>query len=316
MITWGINALSHDASIAVFNDHDMISHRRSQEFSGITADPGLDSELVNHMLRFGIPDRVYWYEQPWLKKLRQLRAGQFNLALSLKELPRVYLDRWLPKETEIHYTMHHHSHASAGYYTSDFDQAAVVVIDAIGEFDSQSIWLGKGDNLTCLWRRTYPYSLGLFYSAFTELIGFRPVQQEHLLQQLSLQGDANRYLSLVSKYLDRNLHKGIWDWPYDINESDCKDIAASVQFVFELAVTEVMQRAQRLTNSQNLVYVGGCAMNRQYNQGLPDSWAKLWSHPWPGDASTALGAVLAHTRKRIKLDNPQITHLKVSNDNN
>lgn len=316
MITWGINALSHDASIAVFSDLELVSHRRSEEFSGVIADPNLDPELVNHMLRFGIPDRVYWYEQPWLKKLRQLRAGQFNLALSFRELPRVYLDRWLPKETRIHYTLHHHSHASAGYYTSDFDQAAVVVIDAIGEFDSQSIWLGRGDDLTCVWRRTYPYSLGLFYSAFTELIGFRPVQQEYLLQQLGLQGDPNRYLGLVLRYLDRNLHKGIWDWPHDINESDRKDIAASVQFVFELEVEQVMQRARTLTDSENLVYVGGCAMNTEYNRGLTDTWARLWSHPWPGDASTALGAVLARTQRRIQLKNPHITHLKVHNDHN
>ena len=76
MITWGISANSHDAAIAVFCDEKLVFASHSERFSGIKNDRDLCHELVEYAKRWGDPDRVYWYENPYFKTLRQLFAGQ------------------------------------------------------------------------------------------------------------------------------------------------------------------------------------------------------------------------------------------------
>ena len=113
MITWGINALNHDASISVFDNDGLIKHKLSYDFSKIKGDMHLDNKLVEFCLNYGSPDLIYWYEKPWLKKLRQLRAGQYIDCFTLKDIPRVYLKKFNLRNP-IKYTSHHHSHAAAG----------------------------------------------------------------------------------------------------------------------------------------------------------------------------------------------------------
>lgn len=310
MIEWGINALNHDASIAVFIDKKLQFHRRSSEYSGIIGDSDLNTEVIDNALRLGLPNKIYWYERPFIKKIRQLYAGQYKLAFNINEFPKRYLDRWL-SDYSIVYNDHHLSHAAAGYYTSPFEEAAVVVIDAIGEWTSMSIWLGKGNKLNCLWKDSYPKSLGLFYSAFTQLIGLKPTKEEFILQQLSQHGDRNRYLAEVLKRYNKNLHKGVLDWPYKIYPEDHKDIAAAVQFVFELEVGSIMLKAKKLTGNNNLVYMGGCAMNSQYNKRLIEEWNNIWSLPWPGDASSSVGAWCAKNKIRVNYPNKVVKHLTI-----
>ena len=74
MIVWGINALNHGSSLAVFKDNRLLSNKFS-------VDDELSSDIIQDALSCGKPDRVFWYEQPWLKKARQLRAGQWNSHL-------------------------------------------------------------------------------------------------------------------------------------------------------------------------------------------------------------------------------------------
>ncbi len=298
MIQWGINALNHGSSLAVFVEGELRYWDKS------TKDE-LPSDVKKRALDSGSPTDVYWYERPWVKKMRQLRAGQYSTAMDLSVLPSRYIKRERWTWTKLHYTPHHASHAAAGYYTSPFDQAAVVVLDAIGEFECASIWHGQGDNLRKLWSRSYPHSLGLFYSAFTKLISLEPIKQEHLLQQMASNGDSVRYYETVKGYvngqvsLTRNLHRGVQDWPYSINTlQDQCDIAAAVQQVFEEQVVSVMQSAQALTGSTNLVYMGGCAMNSRANRLFNDDWQKTWSLPDPGDGASSIGAVLYHTKQR------------------
>lgn len=310
MIEWGINALNHDASIAVFDNNELLFHRRSSEYSGKQGDPNLNEDIVGNALRFGYPDKIYWYERPWIKKTRQLRAGQFYWAANIFELPSMYLQDFII-ETPISYTAHHLSHAAAGYYTSPFNHCAVVVIDAIGEWESMSIWQGSHNELKKLWSRSYPESLGLFYSAFTKLIGLKPTQEEHLLQKLSNEGDASRYYNEVKKRYAQNLHRGVTDWPYEIDDMAKRDIAASVQQVFEERVDEIMTLAQNLTGSKSLVYMGGCAMNSKYNQRLEEKWQFTWSLPWPGDASSAVGAWAAKKKIRVDYSKGLVKHLNI-----
>lgn len=317
MITWGINALNHDASIAVFDNSNFIDHKLSSEFSGLKGDYKLHIDLIQYCKQYGNPDRIVWYERPWLKKTRQLYAGQFKTVLDLEEIPKIYLKK-NHINAPIKYTSHHHSHAAAGYYTSPFKEAAVVVLDAIGEWETCTIWHGVGNNLTKVWSRNYPTSLGLFYSAFTKFIGFTPVKEENLFQKLSVKGNPNTYYDYVKNYFDNtlnlkfNLHQGIKDWPFDpeLKKQDKADIAAAVQKVFEEQTNQIMILAQTITGSHNLVYMGGCAYNTLYNNSLVKKWNKVWSIQYPGDAGTSIGAVLAHTKKRIKYNYP-VKHITI-----
>jgi carbamoyltransferase len=298
MIHWGINALNHGSSLAVFKEGKLVSQTTSKHNE-------LDSLQIVPALNYGAPDRIFWYERPWIKKARQLYAGQYSTALDMSVLPKRHLTQF--KYANVSYTPHHASHAAAGYYTSPFNHCAVVVLDAIGEFECATIWNCVHGEMTKVWSRSYPHSLGLFYSAFTKLVGLEPIKQEFLLQQMSDQGDPMRYYYDVLTYIDdlvvarKNMHRGIQDWPHPINNLDDQcDIAAAVQTVFTEQVHHVMTTAKLLTNADCLVYMGGCAMNSKANKIVVEpKWQHIWSLPNPGDPSSSIGAVLYHTKQRV-----------------
>ena len=186
MIVWGIVGNSHDASLAVFKQ-GQVSLRQGHEtlelkwaalakdFSGVEHDPNLNWTIVSAARQYGEPDKVIWYEKPFLKTLRQLRAGQGWLwkENNIKK----YLAQWDIK-CPIEYTLHHHSHAAYGYYTSGYDNASILCVDSIGEFQTLTIWQGEGNELNLVHKQTYPDSLGLFYSAMTQRCGLVPQRDE------------------------------------------------------------------------------------------------------------------------------------------
>lgn len=312
MIYWGMNALNHGSSLSVVRNDELLFHKfdKSDE---------LESSTFRSAKNYGGPAAIFWYEKPWLKKLRQVTAGQYSTAADMSVLPRKYLYANGLHYARLRYTAHHASHAAAGYYTSPFDRCVIVVLDAIGEFECATIWQGQNNGLTKLWSRSYPNSLGLFYSAFTKLIGYEPIIEEYRLQQDSHLGDPYRYHKEVSNYFDGtvkitvNLHRGVRDWPYEITDQQQRyDIAAAVQKVFEEQVDTVMMIAKNLTGCDSLVYMGGCAMNSRYNGKLSDRWQRVWSLPNPGDPSSSLGAVLYHTRQRVSADKLGVVkHLEI-----
>lgn len=318
MITWGINALNHDASIAVVNNGDLLFWKRSSEYSNVRGDERLHPRLIKEAYDAGIPNNIVWYEKPWLKKSRQLRAGQWNFALDMDELPSRYLKSLNVPKYPITYLPHHLSHAAAGFLTSPFEEATIVVLDAMGEWESSSIWRGEGTTLTKLWSRKYPHSLGMFYSAFTRLIGYTPVSQEYLLQLDSAKGNSDRFYDIVSDYFNGigklriNMHRGVWDWPYPVEtDQDRYDIAAAVQRVFENQVLMITAMAGIYNPSKNLVYMGGCAMNSQCNKLIEPSWDGIWSLPIPGDSASAIGAALYHQQRRIEWQGPLAKHINI-----
>lgn len=313
MIYWGINALNHGHSIAVFKDGELLSNH-------FGTDDELDSSTIYNSLHWGSPDRIYWYERPWIKKARQLRAGQWRRAFDLSVLPKQYLNRIRVHYPPVKYTPHHASHAAAGYYTSPFNHAAIVVLDAIGEFECATIWEAKHGEMKKVWSRSYPHSLGLFYSAFTDLLGLTPVKDEYILQQMSEKGDPRRYRWEISDYfngmlnLTRNLHKGVLDWPHAIEtDQDRYDIAAAVQDEFEYQVYQIMTEAKERTGADCLVYMGGCAMNSAANKKIVEPmWDYRWSLSNPGDPTSSIGAVLYHEKYRIKWEGPLAKHININ----
>ena len=299
MITWGINALNHGSSLAVFSDGrlSMLEHSVSDR---------LDTKIIHSAFNYGGPSTIFWYERPWLKKLRQLSAGQWNRAFDFSDIPSTYIKEIKTQYADLRYTPHHASHAAAGYYTSPFDHCAIVVLDAIGEFECASVWEGRHGEMRKVWSRSYPNSLGLFYSAFTQALGMTPIRDEWKLQAMAENGNPLFFYYRVKKYftglleLNYNFHKGVKDQKFYIDsiEDEC-NLAAAVQLVFEEQIEMIMNKAKELTNSDCLVYMGGCAMNSTTNKKIVEPmWRYRWTLPNPGDPSSSVGAVLYHTKQR------------------
>lgn len=305
MITWGISANSHDAAIAVFLDEKLVFASHSERFSGIKNDRNLCHELVNYAKdNYGFPDRVYWYENPYFKTARQLFAGQ---GWKWKENNvKEYLKKY-KITAPVYYIDHHHSHAAGGYFTSPFDDAAVVVIDAIGEFATYTLWHGKGNKLKRSFAMEYPHSLGLFYSAMTQRCYFKPNEEEYIVMGMAAYGDKTRLTKVLLNdfvelpnddyghpfRLKQNLHRGCQSWRPELTIKHTFDIAAATQEVYEMAFERILQQAVKYTGSKNLVLSGGCALNCVANRLAGKYFDNVWIMPNPSDAGSALGAVLA-----------------------
>ena len=315
MIQWGINALNHGSSLAVFKDSVYQSNT-------VAVEDELPSEVIRRALDYGSPDRIFWYENPWLKKARQIKAKQYNTAFTLSNLPSTYLKRARLSYASLTYTPHHASHAAAGYYTSPFNHCAVVVLDAIGEFECATIWNCVHGEMTKVWSARYPHSLGLFYSAFTQMLGLMPIRDEHVLQQMAAMGDPTRFRRDLGNYfgagtlqLDYNFHCGVRNWGIGgwSVEDQC-NLAAAVQERFEIQVGAVMHKAKQLTGADCLVYMGGCAMNSAANKNeVEPKFKYIWSLPNPGDPSSSIGAVAYHTKQRIwRNDWAPVKHIAIN----
>ena len=309
MITWGWTGMSHDASIAVFDGSTLV-------YATQTGSKDLSQTIVDRALAYGKPNKIYFYEKPLLKKTRQLYAGQYTLLS--KESPTTYMRKFYKDAPRSTTTSHHLSHAGAGYYTSPFKHAAVLVLDSIGEWDTITMWEGNESKLTRLWGQRYPHSLGIWYSAMTQRVGLTPQVDEGKFTQISADGDANKYYNLIMQdfiermpniadprvLFKRNCHRGCRDWRTDLNTvQDVADIAAATQRIFEEIVDKLMHSIAIKTNADNLVLVGGCAFNRPAVKLSDKYFNNTWVLPNPGDASSSIGCVLAHTRNFLDVSN-------------
>jgi carbamoyltransferase len=307
MITWGISANSHNAAVAVFANERLVFASETERWSGIKNDPDLDKDLIYDLHYKGLtPDRVIWYERPLLKTIRQLEAGQ-GWCYKENNIKR-YLKEYLPS-TPIKYVSHHKSHAAGGYYTSGFNSACIVVIDAIGEYESLSIWSGVGEELHKVYSLDYPNSIGLFYSAMTQRCGLKPNEEEYILMGMAAYGNPKRlwkemmteFISLPNDdwghifRLKKNLHRGCLDWRPDLTtEQDIFDIAAATQYIYEMIFERILMCAsQDVDLTPNLVIAGGCALNCVANRLAGKYFNNVWIMPAPGDSGSAIGAVLA-----------------------
>jgi carbamoyltransferase len=311
MITWGISANSHDAALAVFSNEGLEFASHSERFSGVKNDAHLNDKLIEYARQWGEPDEVIWYERPFIKTLRQLRAGQ-GLRLGENNI-RKYLGSY-GIHAPIRYTSHHLSHAAAGYYTSPFTEASVVCIDSIGEFQTLTLWQAKGDKLKRVDSQGYPHSVGLWYSAMTQRIGLKPNEDEYILMGMAAYGDPNRlYDAIMNEFIEsivqgevrfkHNLHRGCRWWRPDLTtEQDMFDIAAATQKIYEMILDNVLNYVSSFMPSRNLVLMGGCALNCSANGLAYNYFDNVWIMPNPGDAGSAVGAVLAYKKQHMPMD--------------
>ena len=310
MISWGISANSHDAALAVFSKDGLEFASHSERFSGVKNDPHLNKEIINYARQWGEPNEIIWYERPFRKTLRQLRAGQgFNFRENnIKKYLKSY-----GIHVPVRFVSHHHSHAAAGYYTSPFREATVVCIDSIGEFETLTIWQGKGDQLKKIYSQKYPHSVGLWYSAMTQRIGLKPNEDEYILMGMAAYGKPNRLWNDMYEMFDyvdgaeirykNNLHRGCKNWKPELTtEQDMFDIAAATQKTYEFTLEQILEWASKNTKSKNLVLMGGCALNCSANHLAYKYFDDVWIMPNPGDAGSAIGSVLAHKKEHMPMD--------------
>ena len=306
MIILGINETSHDASVSLIKDGDILFSGHAERYSKQKNDWFTNDSLIKDALEYGYPDKIAYYENRWLKKARIAIHGGFGgdkpyfLQTPLKKIPRASFG-------------HHKSHAAAGYYTSNYTDAVIVVLDAIGEFNTSTIWVGEGSNIKQIYKQNYPVSFGLFYSAFTQLIGLMPNQEEYIMMGMAGYGDWTKYYKKVDNYFPTynkqkyNFHKGITDWGW-VSEEDKFDIAAAVQVVYEQRLIEFMNMAKSMTGKTNLVFMGGCALNCSANTFLWKIFDSVWIMPNPGDAGSSLGAAALLYGKHLNWNGPYLGH--------
>jgi carbamoyltransferase len=301
MIILGVNETSHDASVSLIENGKIIFAGHAERYSKQKNDWYINDSLVNDALSYGAPDSIAYYEKPLLKASRLFLkggVGDWKPKFNIEGIPRKSFS-------------HHYSHACAGYYTSRFSDAAIVVLDSIGEYNTSTIWVGEGEKIKLKFKQNYPVSFGLFYSAFTQLVGLMPNQEEYIMMGMAAYGDWTKYYKQVDNYFPRydkqkyNFHKGITDWGW-VSEQDKFDIAAAVQVVYEQRLIEFMRYAKDLTKKKNLVFMGGCALNCSANTKLWEIFNDVWIMPNPGDSGSSLGAAAALYGKHLDWQTPYL----------
>ena len=298
----GINETSHDASVSLIEDGKILFAGHAERYSKQKNDWYINDSLVNDALSYGSPDAIAYYEKPLLKASRLFLkggSGDWKPRFDIDSVPRKSFG-------------HHYSHAAAGYYTSPFNDAVIVVLDSIGEYNTSTIWVGEGDKIKLKFKQNYPVSFGLFYSAFTKLIGLMPNQEEYIMMGMAAYGDWKKYYKEIDEYFPKfyhqsyNFHKGITDWNMPISEEDRFNIAAAVQMVYTTRLMEFMSEAKLSTGKKNLVFMGGCALNSSANTSLWKLFDMIWIMPNPGDAGSSLGAAAALYGKHLEWKDPYL----------
>lgn len=322
MIIWGINAANHDASISVVDSSngEILFAGHAERYSRVKNDSDLNWDLINDAMKFGYPSKVVWFENPWGRRARYLKAGQYDKLT--EPFPKAYLKHFAVN-SPIEYSDHHESHAAGGFYTSNFDEAVCVVIDAIGELTTASIWHAKGSKMKKVWSLKYPHSLGLFYSAVTQLADLKPNEEEYILMGMVAYGNQSK-ANKIREDLQRafyegsftqtvNLHRGMRGLGFDeIAKTDQGryDLALAAQDLITKQIGDIIELALEKTKCRNIVYSGGVALNCLANTAVANrlngKFDNFWIMPNPGDAGNSLGAVANYLRKPLKWKNAML----------
>jgi carbamoyltransferase len=318
----GISAGFHDAAIAVVReDGKIVFAGHSERYSKRKNDPLIHQDLLAECCDYDF-DTVAFYERPWMHNYQQWRSGQKRYGpWTTRQAIKRYLGAWYqrPAAREVSYR-HHLSHAAAGFQTSPFSEACVVVIDAVGEMDTISIWQAHYDNHGCAqyslrWRLDYPHSIGLFYSAVTKAVGLKPMEEEYITMGMAAYGSNLGAAWLRERFVDdtngvfrfrRNLHIGFDDDELQFTYNE--DIAASAQSLTESLIMQVISQARGIVPSDNLVYMGGVALNCVANSKLGKIYDKIWIMPNPGDAGSSLGAAALAYGRRLNWRDSYLGH--------
>jgi carbamoyltransferase len=328
----GVSAGFHDAGVSVVDGNgNILFAGHSERYSKIKNDAELNDGIMQEALGYGMPDVIAWYERPWLKKTRQIYSGEWRKVFSDKS-PRQHLSPYLndvmltsvsmdSKPTRSISTYSHHlSHAAAGFQTSPFEEAMVIVMDAIGEWDTMTAWRAWYDDhgraqYQRVYRQLYPHSLGLFYSAMTRRCGLKPMEEEYILMGMAAYGKKDAYGDVWRMAVDadhrqkfkRNFHVGI---EYEFGaEYGVETLARATQLTTERFLGTFMRQLAGTRwglHLQNCVFMGGVALNCVANSHIRDIWNDMWIMPNPGDCGSSLGAAALAYGKRLNWQGPYL----------
>lgn len=337
----GISAFYHDAAAALLVDGKIVAAAQEERFTRIKHDSAFPACAVEYCLRqakitTANIDHVVFYEKPFLKFERLLET---HLAVAPAGF-RAFLQAmplWMHKKLRLPallreglnnkyhkrfiFPEHHESHAASAFFPSPFENAAILVIDGVGEWATASLGHGSGNHLTLTHEMHFPHSLGLLYSAFTYHCGFKVNSGEYKLMGLAPYG-VPRYVGLILQHLvdlkadgSFQLNQSYFNYCGGLTMTSPKfsklfgtaprqpegeitqlhlDLAASVQQITEMIMLRMTERLHQLTGLKNLCLAGGVALNCVGNGRLlrESSFDHIWIQPASGDAGGALGAAL------------------------
>lgn len=341
----GVSSHFHDAAAALVQGGRIVAAAQEERFTRQKGDWRFPDQAVAYCLSQiptgAGPDVVAYYEDPAIKTQRILETARKVAPRGAPLWPRMLqtvseLSTELPRQLltlvgdaeRVKFVPHHKSHAAAAFYPAPFDSAAVLVIDGVGEWSTTTMWSGTPQGLRPTAEITFPHSLGLLYSAFTQYCGFKVNTGEYKLMGLApfgeplfaqkirdalidLRPDGSFALNMAYFGFETRasttspLFELLFDQPERRPDAPITpfhmNVAASIQAVLEEAVLRLARTALQRSGHRNLCLAGGvalnCLANSRLRMELPDLDG-LWIQPASGDAGGALGAALevAHTR--------------------
>jgi carbamoyltransferase len=344
----GLNAFHGDASAALFSDGALVSAAEEERFNRMKHWAGFPAEAARFCLSSIDPaslEHVAISRDPrahlWRKLARvAARPGDWSrLASRAKNSVKVARLAGdlnasgiaLSDHVRIHHVEHHRAHMASAFFASPFEEAAIVSIDGFGDFSSSMWGVGRGNRFDVRGSVHFPHSLGLFYTAFTQYLGFPKFGDEYKMMGLSAYGEPH-LLDLVRDVvgtsngqtrlnLDYFIHHttGVemsWDnceptvgtvysprmvavfGPPRLPRSELtqrhRDLAASVQAVLEENYFAMLNYVQRQTGLQKVCLAGGVALNCVANGRIFEKtgFREVYIQPAAHDAGTSIGAAL------------------------
>lgn len=353
MVVLGISAYYHDSAAALIVDGMVTAAICEERLSRIKHDKSFPKRAIAFCVEqsnvtYTDIDYVVFYEKPFRKFERILTTHIYHAPKGLntfaKAMPIWLKERLDMKSTimkslneicrqkikwDIRFVEHHLSHAAMAYFTSQFDNAAILVVDAVGENATTSLFKAVDRKVECVKQQSFPNSVGLLYSAFTYFLGFQVNSDEYKVMGLAPYGDlcaeqTQRFIHIIKtklvnvgddgsivinqKYFTfmvglRMVDDYVWTKLFGIANrkpntpitAAHKNLAAAIQNVTEEIFLKLATHIKSLTHSNNLCISGGCALNcaamgRIQASGL---FANVFVPFAPGDDGGAIGAALA-----------------------
>jgi carbamoyltransferase len=350
-IVLGLNAYHGDASACLVRDGAIVAAAEEERFRRIKHWAGFPSEAIRYCLAeagIGVKavDHVAVNSDPkasLFKKIEYVvrQRPAFSLVLdrvrNQKERQSVEaeLARAFPGEDlkgNVHCVEHHLAHLASCFLVSPFAEAVAVSVDGFGDFSSTAWGFGRDTEIRIEGRVYFPHSLGVFYQAMTQYLGFPDYGDEYKVMGLAAYGEP-RYLSTLRKivrlnndgpfeldttYFRHHIEKIDYKWSGgapmvgtlyssaleellgparqkdDPLRDRHRDIACSVQAMYEESFFHLLNKLHRLYKVDDLTLAGGCAMNSVANGKVKrmTPFKRLYVQSAAGDAGGAIGAAI------------------------
>ncbi|MEW6040570.1 MAG: carbamoyltransferase [Elusimicrobiota bacterium] len=222
MYLLGISCYYHDSACVLLKDGQLIAAAEEERFSRKKHDFGFPHLALKFCLKEAQIsgqdlDYVVFYEKPFLKFERIIMSFLQTYPESLKFFREAMISwtsqKFWIKDTicselgisphKIFFTEHHISHAASSFLSSPFEEAAILTVDGVGEFATQTLGVGRGNKIDIISEQKFPHSVGLLYSAFTAFLGFEVNEGEYKVMGMAPYGEP-KYLDKIYKTLRHN----------------------------------------------------------------------------------------------------------------